>query len=67
MYETGKFAAAFPSFSIDALEISYDPDVYNQWGLYNAEHEGYDISVCQAWDLATPDFVNAPPKLKMVF
>lgn len=53
MYETGKFAAAFPSFSIDALEISYDPDVYSQWGLYNAEHEGYDISVCQAWDLAT--------------
>lgn len=36
IYETGYFASAFPSFSVDGREISYDPNVYEQWGLYNS-------------------------------
>lgn len=53
IYETGKFASASPSFSFDATEISYDPDVYEQWGLYNSQYEGLDISVSQAWSYST--------------
>ena len=53
IYETGKFATAFPSFSFDAIEISYDPNVYEQWGLYNSQYEGLDISLSQAWSYAT--------------
>ncbi len=53
IFETGLFASAFPSFTFDALEISYDPDVYEQWGLYNSQHEGLDISLSQAWGYAT--------------
>ncbi|MDE6342795.1 MAG: S8 family serine peptidase [Muribaculaceae bacterium] len=53
IYETGKFAAAFPSFTFDAIEISYDPNVYEQWGLYNSQYEGIDISISQAWSYAT--------------
>jgi subtilisin family serine protease len=54
IYESGEFAASFPSFTIDdALEISYDPDVYKQWGLYNSEYEDCDISISKAWNYAT--------------
>ncbi|MDE6115635.1 MAG: S8 family serine peptidase [Muribaculum sp.] len=53
IYETGKFASAFPSFTFDALEISYDPNVYEQWGLYNSQYEDLDISLSQAWSYAT--------------
>ena len=53
IYETGSFSASFPSFSMDAMEISYDPEVYLQWGLYNSQYEGYDISLSQAWNYAT--------------
>ncbi len=53
IYETGKFASAFPSFTFDAIEISYDPNVYEQWGLYNSQYEGLDISLSQAWSYAT--------------
>ncbi len=53
IYETGKFAAAFPSFSFEAIEISYDPYVYEQWGLYNSQYEGLDISLSQAWSYST--------------
>lgn len=53
IYETGLFAASFPSFSVNALEISYDPNVYEQWGLYNSEYEGLDVSVGEAWNYAT--------------
>lgn len=53
IYETGKFASAFPSFTFDAIEISYDPDVYEQWGLYNSQYEDLDISLSQAWSYAT--------------
>lgn len=53
IYETGKFASAFPSFTFDAIEISYDPNVYEQWGLYNSHYENLDISLSQAWGYAT--------------
>lgn len=53
IYETGKFASAFPSFTFDAIEISYDPNVYEQWGLYNSQYDGLDISLSQAWSYAT--------------
>lgn len=51
-YETGLFEASFPSFTIDALEISYDPYVTEQWNLYNSV-AGVDISVSPAWNYAT--------------
>lgn len=53
IYETGLFASSSPSFYVDALDISYDPNVYEQWGLYNSEYEGYDISISEAWNYAT--------------
>ncbi len=53
IYETGYFAESCPSFTVDALEISYDPEVLRQWGLYNSKNEGFDISVCAAWNYAT--------------
>lgn len=53
IYESGKFASSSPGFSFDALEISYDPNVLNQWGLYNSANEGMDISVSQAWGYST--------------
>ena len=53
IYESGNFAAAFPSFSYDMLEISYDPNVFDQWGLYNSTNEGMDINVSNAWNYST--------------
>lgn len=53
IYETGKFAFSFPDFSYNAIEFSYDPDVYRQWGLYNPDYEEIDISLSQAWSYAT--------------
>lgn len=52
-YESGLFSCASPSFSFDALEISYDPNVYQQWALYNSAYEGLDISISKAWNYAT--------------
>ncbi len=53
LYETGLFASCCPSFSIDAREISYDPDVYTQWNLYNPDYEGIDIDVSKTWSYST--------------
>ena len=53
IYETGYFSASSPDFNFDALEISYDPDVTEQWGLYNPKYENIDISASQAWNYAT--------------
>ncbi|MCD8385264.1 MAG: S8 family serine peptidase [Bacteroidales bacterium] len=53
LYETGLFAAVTPCFWFDPLEISYDPNVYDQWNLYNPTYEGIDISASKAWDYAT--------------
>lgn len=53
LYETGLFASAEPDFSFDPLEISYDPEVHNQWGLYNKNHTDIDINVSPAWNYST--------------
>lgn len=54
LYETGLFAEAIADFSSenDAL-CSYDPLVTQQWGLYNANYDDIDISICGAWSYAT--------------
>lgn len=54
LYETGLFAEAIADFSSenDAL-CSYDPLVTQQWGLYNADYDDIDISICGAWSYAT--------------
>lgn len=63
IYETGRFAVCRPDFAIDAREISYDPDVLKQWGLYNSGDShgdtvntyvaGVDINVSPAWNYST--------------
>lgn len=53
IYESGLFASSSPEFYTDIYEISYDPDVLEQWGLYNGEYEDIDISVSQAWNYST--------------
>lgn len=53
LYESGKFAAVSPSFSGEKNEISYDPQVLQQWGLYNQNNVGNDISASPAWNYAT--------------
>lgn len=53
VYELGLFASVTPDFLFKGLSISYDPDVTKQWGLYNSEYEGCDISISKAWDYAT--------------
>lgn len=53
MYESGLFASVSPDFACNGSEISYDPYVHSQWGLYNSTNEGYDINVSQAWNYAT--------------
>lgn len=53
IYKAGNFVSVFPSFLFEAIEISYDPNVYEQWGLYNSNYEGIDISISQAWSYAT--------------
>ena len=53
IYETGMFAYAFPSFSCNGYEFSYDDRIDEQWGLYNSKYEGIDISISQAWNYAT--------------
>lgn len=53
LYETGKFASSFPDFAFNAEEISYDPNVCDQWGLYNSEYPDIDINISKAWNYAT--------------
>lgn len=53
LYETGDFIECSPAFSFDPYEISYDPDVYDQWGLCNTQFPGIDINIVPAWDYAT--------------
>ena len=54
LQESGDFAAASPDFAFsNGADISYDPDVHKQWGLYNVSNEGYDINVSPAWNYAT--------------
>lgn len=51
--ETRLFAACSPAFSFNAVELSYDPQVNQQWGLFNAENPLADISISEAWSFAT--------------
>ncbi len=53
MYETGKFASCQPEFANGTSDISYDPDVHKQWGLYNSANPQFDINVSEAWNYAT--------------
>lgn len=54
LQESGLFASASPDFAfMGGADISYDPDVCRQWGLYNAKNEGYDVNVSPAWNYAT--------------
>lgn len=53
LYETQQFQNASPSFTFNPWEISYDPKVLEQWGLYNSEYTDTDISASKAWGYAT--------------
>lgn len=53
IYEAGCVSSCSPDFSFEGVEISYDPDVLKQWGLYNSRYEGIDISASMAWTYAT--------------
>lgn len=53
IYESGMVSSCSPDFSFDGIEISYDPDVLKQWGLYNSRNEGIDISASLAWTYST--------------
>lgn len=53
MHETGLFEYASPGLVFNCLEISYDPDVLKQWGLYNKDFNQFDISVSEAWGYST--------------
>ena len=53
LWESGKFAAAEPALSSDDLLCSNDPMFNQQWGLYNTNYPGIDISVTPAWNYAT--------------
>ena len=58
IYETGEFASSSPSFHFEANEISYDPMVFQQWGLYNSQYDDIDISASRAWNYATGLGIN---------
>ena len=46
-------ALCYPSFIGGGPEISYDAYSEYQWGLYNSENKGIDISVSEAWNYST--------------
>lgn len=58
IYETGLFQYSSPDFTFNALEFSYDPENIYQWGLYNSQYEGLDISISEAWNYATGRNIN---------
>jgi len=53
LYEAGLFMSSSPTFDSIKELISYDPNIYQQWGLYNKTYEGVDISISDAWNYAT--------------
>ncbi len=53
LYESNRYASASPDFAYNGFEISYDPEVHQQWGLYNSEYKGFDISISNAWNYAS--------------
>ena len=54
LWESGIFAASSPDMSsCNLLYCSNDPEFDKQWGLYNSNYAGIDISACNAWDIST--------------
>ena len=53
LYERGFLAESVPDFSSNDLTCTNDPMFNQQWGLYNSNYSGIDISVCDAWNYAT--------------
>lgn len=53
LWESGLFAASVPDLCSDDIACSNDPMFNQQWGLYNSNNPGIDISVCSAWNYAT--------------
>lgn len=53
LWESGEFAASVPDLSSDDLICSNDPMFNQQWGLYNSNYTGIDISVNSAWNYST--------------
>jgi subtilisin family serine protease len=53
LWESGEFAASVPDLSSDDLICSNDPMFNQQWGLYNSNYTGIDISVISAWNYST--------------
>lgn len=53
LWESGNFAASIPDFYSDDITCSNDPMFNQQWGLYNSNYTGIDISAPEAWNYAT--------------
>ena len=49
IWESGKFAESVPDLSSNDLICSNDPMFNQQWGLYNSNYSGIDISISSAW------------------
>ena len=60
-YETGLFEECAPDLAMEGREISYDPEIAKQWGLYNFGEnpidspcvKNVDIKVSNAWNYST--------------
>ena len=53
IWESGKFAESVPDLSSNDLICSNDPMFNQQWGLYNSNYSGIDISISSAWNYST--------------
>ena len=53
LWESKLFAASVPDLCYENYTCSNDPLFNLQWGLYNNNNEGIDISICDAWNYAT--------------
>lgn len=58
LWGTGKFTASTPDLSANHLILPNDPMFYQQWGLYNSNYPGIDISAISAWNYATGKHVK---------
>ena len=53
IWESGKFAESVPDLSSNDFICSNDPMFNQQWGLYNSNYSGIDISISSAWNYST--------------
>ena len=54
LHETGEFLVVEPDLmTIGVSNISWDENVSQQWGLYNATNDAIDINASSAWNYAT--------------